>query len=363
MAARHHILDRIHEFVHGRLLWGTLLAYAFAALLPQAGEWIRGLTLARGSVFGAQVNVSLPSLMLAVLLFNAGLGVQPERLRSLLRFPIILLVGLLANLLVPLVFVLGMSQTLRLWPDPVEVQCILVGLAVVAAMPVAGSSAAWSQNANGDLALSLSLVLLSTCLSPLTTPLVLKAVGLVTSGAYAESLNGLAGGTSVFLMAFVMLPSFLGIGLRCIVGDGLLRRFRSLIKLITAVILLILCYSNATAALPQTVAKPDWDFLAVMLAVVIALCTIGFTSGWAIARLLGTDRGQRAALMFGLGMNNNGTGLVLAGSALAHLPSVMLPVIFYNLVQHVAAAITGHWANRNPGQRSSRVLRVQTGIS
>jgi len=30
-----------------------------------------------------------------------------------------------------------------------------------------------------------------------------------------------------------------------------------------------------------------------------------------IARLLKTDPAQRASLMFGLGMNNNGTGLVL----------------------------------------------------
>ena len=43
--------------------------------------------------------------------------------------------------------------------------------------------------------------------------------------------------------------------------------------------------------------------------------------------------------MFGLGMTNNGTGLVLGSAALAHVPDVMLPVIFYNLVQHVIAAI------------------------
>jgi bile acid:Na+ symporter, BASS family len=46
------------------------------------------------------------------------------------------------------------------------------------------------------------------------------------------------------------------------------------------------------------------------------------------------------SLVFGLGMNNNGTGMVLAASALAHLPNVMLPIILYNLVQHVAAGVT-----------------------
>ena len=47
--------------------------------------------------------------------------------------------------------------------------------------------------------------------------------------------------------------------------------------------------------------------------------------------------GQQTSLMFGLGMNNNGTGLVIASMALADHPRVMLPIIFYNLVQHLVA--------------------------
>jgi hypothetical protein len=43
--------------------------------------------------------------------------------------------------------------------------------------------------------------------------------------------------------------------------------------------------------------------------------------------------------MFGLGMNNNGMGLVLASVALAHLPGVMLPALLYTLVQHVVAGV------------------------
>jgi BASS family bile acid:Na+ symporter len=41
--------------------------------------------------------------------------------------------------------------------------------------------------------------------------------------------------------------------------------------------------------------------------------------------------------MFGLGMNNNGTGLVLAAIALGSRPLAMLPIIVYNLTQHLVA--------------------------
>jgi BASS family bile acid:Na+ symporter len=38
-------------------------------------------------------------------------------------------------------------------------------------------------------------------------------------------------------------------------------------------------------------------------------------------------------------MNNNGTGLVLASTALSAYPRVMLPLIVYNLAQHVVAGV------------------------
>ena len=122
---------------------------------------------------------------------------------------------------------------------------------------------------------------------------------------------------------------------------------------------------NASVALPQVVADPDWDFLAVMLAIVFAMCALGFASGWLVAAgCSALDQGRRTSMMFGLGMNNNGTGLVLAAAALPHLPGVMLPVIFYNLVQHVVAGIADNFGSRGsptpPGSPSSLEGAPQT---
>ena len=90
---------------------------------------------------------------------------------------------------------------------------------LVASMPIAGSSTAWSQNANGDLAPSLGLVLASTLLSPWATPLALHAVGFLTTGDYSEDLHELAStGTFVFL-CLCLVPSFAGIGFRRLISD------------------------------------------------------------------------------------------------------------------------------------------------
>jgi BASS family bile acid:Na+ symporter len=53
--------------------------------------------------------------------------------------------------------------------------------------------------------------------------------------------------------------------------------------------------------------------------------------------------------MFGLGMSNNGTGQVLASVALAAQPAVLLPVIVYNLVQHLMAAFADSLLSRLAG--------------
>src|SRR5262249_31113571 len=149
------------------------------------------------------------------------LGVRIAELRHLLRSPAALLAGLVANLAIPIAFIFLVTLGMRAWHNADEVQNILVGLALIASMPIAGSSTAWAQNANGNLALSLGLVLLSTVLSPVTTPAALHAVGLMAQGDYARTLHDMAGyGTGVFLILCVLVPSGLGILVHGAVGPN-----------------------------------------------------------------------------------------------------------------------------------------------
>jgi BASS family bile acid:Na+ symporter len=51
------------------------------------------------------------------------------------------------------------------------------------------------------------------------------------------------------------------------------------------------------------------------------------------------NKPDQASLIFGLGMHNTGAGLVLATSELSAHPPVLLPLIFYTLMQQVMAAV------------------------
>jgi BASS family bile acid:Na+ symporter len=340
-------LIRLSHFIHKNFLWFLLGSYAIAAAFPSVGLWIKDVSL--GQIPLTESRVSLPMALLALLLLNAGLGADLSQLSRLKHSLTALGLGVVANLVVPVAFIFAVAQTMRLWHNPDEVQNILVGLALVASMPIAGSSTAWSQNANGNVALSLGLVLLSTALSPLMTPLGLHAVGLMTTGDYSEDLHELAAsGTGAFLLISVVIPSVLGILLHYSVGKPRVATAKPYLKLANSAVLLVLNYSNASVSLPQAIQNPDADFLVVTLTITAALCIVAFASGWLVARVLKVDFAEKVALMFGLGMNNNGTGLVLASLALADHPQVMLPIIFYNLVQHLVAGSVDFVLSRRP---------------
>ena len=352
-------LAELSHLVHKRLLWLLIASYALAASYPTIGLWIRDVKIGEVSALGTRTHVSLSMLMLASLLLNAGLGVRLSDLGKILARPRLLGAGLAANLIVPIAFILVVTRMMSGWHNADEVQNILVGLALVASMPIAGSSTAWAQNADGELALSLGLVLFSTLLSPLTTPLALHSIGLMATGDYAEDLHELAaGGTGAFLGICVLAPSLIGIGIRKIVGEVRIATVKPHLKLVNSAILLTLNYSNASVSLPQAVADPDPDFLLVTLAVVVSLCALAFTAGGMIAQTLRAMPPQRTALMFGLGMNNNGTGLVLASLSLADHPRVMLPIIFYNLVQHLVAGMVDRLVCRRSDARATEPPRA-----
>jgi BASS family bile acid:Na+ symporter len=351
MDGRHGRLAAASHFLHRRFLWLLVGAYLLAAVAPAAGDRVRGAAV---ELPGGDSRLPVPMLMLAGLLFAAGLGVRGDHLRGVLRRPAALALGLAANLAVPVLFALAAAAGLELWHDPEEAEALVVGLAVVAAMPVAGSSAGWARAADGDMALSLGLVLLSTLLSPLTTPVALAAVGLAAPDGAGGELGRLAagGGVGWFLACGVAAPTALGVLVRAAVGGPRVDAAGPALKLATSAVLLVLCYANAAACLPAVAADPDWDFLALILAAVMGMCGAGFAAGFAVARAVGAGPAQRAALVFGLGMANNGTGLVLASVALAAHPLAVLPVVGFNLVQHLAAgaaaAVLGRpkWAAR-----------------
>ena len=355
MEARKFTFLGLSQLVHHHLLWFLLGVYALAAVFPGAGLAIRQVSFGTLSFSKTETQISALLVLLAILMFNAGLGLKTSHLKALIDHKWLLMTGLAANVLIPIAYIFGITLVLLLWHNPQEAQHILVGLALVAAMPIAGASTTWTQNSNGNLVLSLGLVLLSTLLSPIITPWAFYVFGEMASEEYEAVLHNVSAyGSGGFLGLWVVLPSLLGLSIRMTVPEARLAAIMPYVKLVNSVVLLLLNYSNASVSLPKAVAEHDWDFLAITFTITTGLCVTAFAVGYWLSGRFGLEQAETVALMYGLGMNNNGTGLVLASLALAAYPRVMVPIIFYNLVQHVVAGSIHMVLDRSRTAQKSR---------
>jgi bile acid:Na+ symporter, BASS family len=131
------LVAKITHFIHKYFLPLLLVSYVLAG----AGLALRQLSLGSATLPGlGQINLSISLVMLSFLLFNAGLGIQTKELIGLRKRPLILAAGFLGNILVPILLVLSFHGLLAKWHNPDELQNMLVGFALIAAMPIAGSS-------------------------------------------------------------------------------------------------------------------------------------------------------------------------------------------------------------------------------
>ena len=92
--------------MHKHFLWIVLITYFIAAVLPGFGLWIRDVSFGDLVWFDkSSVKLSLPLLMLSFLLFDAALGVKTSELRSSVKYPLLLFIGLVCNVFIPIILI------------------------------------------------------------------------------------------------------------------------------------------------------------------------------------------------------------------------------------------------------------------
>ncbi|AZQ75260.1 sodium-dependent transporter [Streptomyces luteoverticillatus] len=350
-----------------RWLLGLMLAcYVLAGVFPAPGEALRKLALPVHVGAGA---LTVPMVLLAVMLFNAGLGVRVAELRVVACRPVRLVLGIATNALLPLLVLPPIALVLRTWPDPAEVEGLVVGLMLVLAMPIAGGAASWGQNAGGNVPLAVAMVIGSTLLSPLTVPLGMHVAGHLVGPYGAGALDDTTKvdiiartGAGVFALVSVVLPCLAGVAVRMLLGEDRARRVLPVAKAVNIVNILLLCYSNAAGALGQALAHPDWDLLALVLGLSGAVCLLAFVCGRWMSYWTRCDQPDGISLTFATGMNNSSAAAVLAASWFSHRPEVLLPILSYSLLQKIIAGAAGKPPRPHPGKepRSTAGARGMT---
>jgi BASS family bile acid:Na+ symporter len=328
-------LARCAALLHRYFLFALLVAYALAAVAPRPGTVIREFTVRLPG--GGQERVSM--LLLAVLLFCAAAVIEWSQVRDLLQHPTVLLGGLLICWFGPTLLVAIVGPLLPQLVGEAGSAGLLVGLALVAAMPVANSSAGWTQNARGNVTLSLGLIVLSILLSPLATPNLLKLMGLILSPDDTHRIervvNEFSG--SRFIL-WVILPSLAGAAAALLAGPLRIARAKPVFRLITLVDILVLNYANASLAIKNILQTEHIGIVLIAAVLAISVSLVGMLLAVVQCRVSRLPRSTWIALVFSLSMKHTGLALVLAGEVLPNQPRVILVILLTTLAQHLAAA-------------------------
>lgn len=318
-------------------------------LLPGLGLWLRQPhALRMGDT--VRVQVAAAPLLLALVLFSAGLQVPLRALGSLLRKPTALVAGLVLHLTIPLLVIPAVAFILHGTPDSDGGSGLVTAMILIVAMPVAAGATVWTGKGGGDQPTMVGLVLASTLLSPLTVPLVVDSLVPLLSDGYANTLaramHTVHGGLT---LVGVVLPCAAGILCHMALPAPWRSRVLTVVVPVALSGSLVLTYVNASGALGSFLARPHPLLLAAALAVAAFVCLLSFAAGRCATLLLRLDAPAASSLTLACGMNNSSASAVLITTMLPDKPHLLLPVLAYGLLQKTAANRVVHGELRRSG--------------
>ena len=266
--------------------------------------------------------------LLGVVMFGMGITLTPADFARATRRPALLGLGAALQFgAMPLIAfvvarILGLDSQLT------------AGLVLVGACPGGTASNVICYLARADVALSITLTAVSTCVAVVATPLLTE---LYVGRAVEVNVAGMI--ASIFRI--VIVPVALGVAVNVWLGArlGALKRVFPLVSVAAICVIIAIVLALSHERLGELTG-------AVVLAVALHNA-LGLAVGYSVPALLGMPESVRRTLAVEVGMQNSGLGVALAVqyfSALAALPGALFS-IWHNLTGSLLASL---WSRRAP---------------
>jgi len=267
------------------------------------------------------------SVALGIIMFGMGLTLEFEDFKGVLPRKKLVLSGAVLQYSVMPLLGLGFATLFGLGPEAA------LGLVLVGACPGGTASNVITYLSGGNVALSVTMTLVSTMLAPILTP------GIVWLLFHQRiDLDFAAMVMSVFWI--VVFPLVDGLILRRLLRS----RVRPLLKIFPSVSILAISLVIACVVGLNQQTLLAWPLL-IMGAVVCHNLT-GFGLGYAAARLLGSDARDARTISIEVGMQNSGLGVALAHAYFS--VQTALPGALFSLEQNLAGiALARFWRRRD----------------
>jgi len=296
----------------------------FNSLFPLWALLISIIAFFFSAPFAALAPIIVP--LLAAVMFMMGLTLTEADILRVAKEPKPILVGVVLQFLLMPILALTLAKMLQLSNQ------LTIGMVLVGSCAGGTASNVVCYLAKGDVALSISMTLMSTLVGVIATPLLCAFYLSAT-----VSVDTLALLLSILQMVFI--PVVLGFGCKFYFGSIAARIEPLIPSLSVATILLIIAIVVALNA------DRLLDVGLVTLIAVVLHNLSGLAGGFYVSRLLGLDLRQSQTIAIEVGMQNSGLGVALATqffSATAALPGALFSV-WHNISGSLLAS---HWGRR-----------------
>ena len=307
-------LYRFNSFIEKWMALVTPACLAFGVLFPQI----------------AKHGVPFVPYVFAFMTFTGALKSRFRDVANVFRNPApLLIVMALLHLVIPGI-VCGVG-TLAFPGNP----DLVTGMVLEFAVPTAVSALMWVMIYDGNLAVSLALVVVDTVLAPLIIPITLSIF--VGSKVHIDMTHMIS--QLVFMVA---LPAIVAMTLNQVSGDRVRETWPSRLAPFSKIALMFVVASNSSGVAPYVRHMNGQRILVAVF--MFLLAAGGYGAGLVIARLFHQDRQTQVSMMYGAGMRNISAGAVIATTSFPG--EAIFPVLIATLFQKMLAALYGKGLER-----------------
>lgn len=275
----------------------------------------------------------------AFMTFAGSLGSNFRSIQNAITHPFSLLIAL---------FILHIFMPIWAWSvghivfsgDVFTITGLILGMVI----PTGITSFIWVSIYRGNIALTLSAILIDTLISPFIVPYSLSLiVGQKVEMDLVSIMNGLFG--------MIVIPSILGMLLNHLTKGGVKNSLAPILAPFSKVGLGLVVMLNGAVVAPF-LRHVNEKLISIALAVFFISFT-GYLFSYLFGKLLKRDRKTTIAITFTGGMRNISAGAVLA---VTYFPAqVAVPVVVAMLFQQVLASFFGHFLGRQTSEKDKSV--------
>ncbi|WP_273708685.1 bile acid:sodium symporter family protein [Leuconostoc mesenteroides] len=310
-------IKSLSKFLTKYFTFFVILVALLAIFIPGPGT-----TLATTKVG----NLSAVSILLMIVLFGMGITLTPNDFKRVSRNPLQVILGTIAHYVI-MPFIAFLLVHLFGLTGAAAVGVILVGSA-----PSGTSSNVMSFLSGGDVALDVSIGLLSTLLAPVMIPTLLKLL----AGKWVNVPF-----SSMFFSAFqiVVIPIVLGIIVHTIFKEHV-QKVIEIMPLISQVAILVIILAVLSANSKTILAVSTL----ILVPVIILHNLLGYLLGYGFSKLMKMDTPQQKAITFEVGMQDSALASTLAISFFE--PASAIAAVMFSVWHNISGSVLASlWKN------------------